>query len=223
MGARLVQHVQNLNSYATPEVVIDTLIEFAQTQGRWLKIASGDKSACLEAAVSSSMALPRGTELLVECGAFVGFSAIRIAQQGIGRSRVLSFEIDPVHVVVARFITELALPPAAITFCVGRASDSLPIVVEDSGEQVLVFLFLDHSNAHFHTDFHIVELVDAVGPGANVLADNVLKPGAPIFVWQVVKGPTNAVAWAMSEFRQEDQEDWMAAVNVAPLPLVLGA
>mmetsp|Transcript_5362 Transcript_5362/g.10629 ORF Transcript_5362/g.10629 Transcript_5362/m.10629 type:complete len:384 (+) Transcript_5362:1-1152(+) len=218
--ARLVQHLHLVVAVpATPDAVLGAMVEFSQNEGRWLKVASGTKAACLEGtAIWSAQCAASGAVggLLAECGAFVGYSAVVVARR-LSRVRLLSCELDPVHVAIARFVAALALPGADIGFRVGRASDLLPAIVEDSGACAVSFLFMDHSNAHFHEELLMLQRLAAASAKAQVLADNVLKPGAPLYLWMASRCPEAEVdtTWAMSEFRHEDQEDWMATTGAA--------
>lgn len=210
--ARLVQHIENeVPAVATPLEVLSAMVRFSQAQGSWLKVASGAKAECLQGTSDVSLCIA-GTPVLAECGAFVGYSAVLVAGHAPRGARLLSFEIDPVHVVIARHVASIALPGADVSFKIGRAGDLMPTLVEDSGECMVRFMFMDHSNTHFHEELSALERLGACAVTGRVLADNVLKPGAPLYLWQT-KGAVG-VTWALCEFRQEDQEDWMATVSV---------
>lgn len=214
--ARLVQHMQTTVAFpTTPATVLGVMEEFSQSLGRWLKVASGVKSTCLEsAAISSTGRSPAG--LLVEFGAFVGYSAVTVARR-VPQVRMLSCEIDAVHVAIAKFVASMALPAADIQFCVGRAADVVRFIVEDSGAHAVQFVFMDHSNSHFHEEFATLERLSVGSATTCVLADNVLKPGAPLFSWMTWWSPAANTTWAMCEFRHDDQEDWMVTAGmVAP-------
>merc|ERR1712060_713076 len=48
------------------------------------------------------------------------------------------------------------------------------------------------------------------------MGDNVLKPGAPLYLWRSARGGRgDLTTWAMCEFRHDDQEDWMAMRDLA--------
>lgn len=215
--ARLVQYLHTeMTSTPTPELMLGAMKQFSQTQGSWLKVASGAKASCLEESASTAR---KGTPLLlsrcfVEFGAFVGYSAVTVVRLDM-RARFLSCEIDPVHVVIARFVASLAVPSADVNFRVGRAGDLLPWLLEDSGASSVAFVFMDHSNTHFHEDYNSLEKLCVGSSSTQVLADNVLKPGAPIYLWHASWSAVQGITWSMCEFRQEDQEDWMAVVGMA--------
>merc|ERR1712232_1288302 len=149
-----------------------------------------------------------------ECGAFVGYSAVSVAKR-IAQVRLLSVEIDPIHVAVARYVASLALPAADINIQVGRACDLLPWLLEDSGAIGMAFVFMDHSNTHFHEDYRTLEQLAAGSSATRILADNVLKPGAPFYLWMTSWSHVKCITWAMCEFQHEDQEDWMVSAGIA--------
>ena len=46
---------------------------------------------------------------------------------------------------------------------------------------------MDHKGSRFGEDLLVLENLGLLLPGAIVVADNVLSPGAPRFLWQLVK------------------------------------
>jgi len=181
--------------------------------------------ACLEGTASRGAACTWSLPVFAEFGAFVGYSALAVARLAPRGARLRSFELDAIHVAVARYITSLArLQVADVSFSVGHAHDLLPSLVEECGARSVAFVFMDHSNSRFHEELEGIERLDAVSPRGELLADNVLKPGAPLFAWAtacrfrgVASWPSASIAWAMSEFRHEDQEDWMVVVSSSVL------
>lgn len=219
--AALVEYLhEEVGGPSSPEAVLAAMARFSQSDGRWLKVAAGEKSACLEGLAARSTHACRGASLMGELGAFVGYSAVLAARSAPPGARLRSLELDPVHVAVARFAACLAAPGAAeLAFAVGHAADALPGVAEDYGARMLAFLFMDHCNSRFHEERDTIDRLQLDAVGAEALADNVLKPGAPIFAWRAlhrgVGGRGGAVAWSLAEFLHEDQEDWMVATGAA--------
>ena len=63
--------------------------------------------------------------------------------------------------------------------------------------------------SRFHDDLAILESLDLLRLGAVVVADNVLKPGAPFFLWRLSKsGAYDTQIVTLQEFAMTS-EDWM--------------
>ncbi|CAJ1370416.1 unnamed protein product [Effrenium voratum] len=74
-------------------------------------------------------------------------------------------------------------------------------------------LFMDHRGSLFHEDLAAFEELGLFKEGAYVVADNVLKPGAPYFLWRVCRsGHYDTQLTAVPEFGLGHQAltDWMA-------------
>lgn len=61
----------------------------------------------------------------------------------------------------------------------GTASSSIKQLVEEGKITCIDFLFLDHVEDLYEEDFKVVETLGVLKKGAMVVADNVLRPGAP--------------------------------------------
>merc|ERR1719410_2137357 len=89
-------------------------------------------------------------------------------------------------------------------------------------------VFMDQKGTRFHTDLGLMEDLDLLADGAVILADNVLKPGAPLYIWHLMHGPyRHCVTVSVREFLLQS-EDWMvmafhdaAGPPVADPPLYL--
>eukprot|EP00913_Durusdinium_trenchii_P024563 g23059.t2 len=74
----------------------------------------------------------------------------------------------------------------------------------------------DHAGKNFLPDLLFLQHQHLL-PRAVVLANHVLKPGAPEFLWEVTRHPTTQVV-SVPEFEQPPLEDWMS-VTVLTRPL----
>ena len=60
-------------------------------------------------------------------------------------------------------------------------------------------------------DLQLLTRSGALSPGAVLVADNVLKPGAPKFLWQMVEpGPWRSVVVELKDFGPCGVLDWMS-------------
>lgn len=125
---------------------------------------------------------------MVELGAYLGYSAIVFAdamkRAHGGKSdglRVWSVELEESFAGIAREFVELAGLEDIVRVVVGKADEVVKGLktegkVEDGGVDVL---FLDHGEDLYVDDFKVCVELGLLGKGAVVLADNVVRPGAP--------------------------------------------
>lgn len=179
--------------------------------GQWLKIAGGPKAKILAEAVRDI----REEGAVLEVGTYCGFSALTLALALPSRARVTTIEADPVHVAIARSLVALAGRSATIEVLTGHSMDvleHLPQLRRRGGEGVAFdAAFLDQRGARFGCDLEVLERLGLLRESAVVVADNVLKPGAPAFLWHVCRGgayDTRIVS--VREFAMPDTEDWMS-------------
>ena len=182
-----------------------------QGSSRWLKVVGNRKAQVLEAAVRGAV---QGSEVL-EIGTYCGYSALRMAQCLPGVP-IHTLEADPVHVVIASNILAL----------VGREADAVHIWTGHS--QVLLpqwcrkaqfgAVFMDQRGSRYDEDLDILEARGLLSKAAVIVADNVLKPGAPLFLWRLQMRGYEYQILSMQEFAMPC-EDWMTvSVGVTALP-----
>lgn len=200
-----------------------------QSEGAWLKVAGGQKAEVLEyhlnQALHSTSQFHLGGRVAVECGAFIGFTASRLAsnlqaQPGDAGHVVplVSIEADPIHTLIARhFVDFVQLSPVA-ELRPGMVRDVFPSLVELYGASSLAFGFMDQKGTTFHIDLAVLARLGSLASGAGVVADNVLRPGAPVYVWDLAcaGGSLQPEFWSMPEFLEEAMgvEDWMAVAHL---------
>ncbi|CAK0865246.1 unnamed protein product, partial [Prorocentrum cordatum] len=95
-----------------------------------------------------------------------------------------------------------------------RLSDSLPGVGSRVG-----MAFFDQRGSRFHEDLARLERLQLLEPGALVV-DNVLKPGAPVFLWELLccPGPFETRVVALQDFGSAGVADWISVSRFTPGP-----
>jgi len=172
----------------------------------------------------------RSGEFTVEFGVFVAYTTMRIGQrvaedmslkqhalnarkEGL-HSMVVGLEVEPVHVCVARWMLDIAHLSQLCEVWSGIAHDLLFRVGDEFGVHAIRLAFMDHRGTKFHEDLLRLEQNGLLMPGAKIVADNVLKPSAPAFVWMVNNSCSyKTVNWAVGEFVQYNVEDWMVVCD----------
>mmetsp|Transcript_1392 Transcript_1392/g.3912 ORF Transcript_1392/g.3912 Transcript_1392/m.3912 type:complete len:582 (-) Transcript_1392:34-1779(-) len=186
------------------------------SQRQWLKVAGDEKAEVVDMQLGARPAPDRG--IVAEFGSFVGYSCTRMAWRSGGQSRVLSLESDAVHVLVARHVVAEARLSWVVEVVSGMAHDSVRRLADEWGGGSTALAFMDHRGTRFHVELMHLERLRALAPGAKFLADNTLKPGAPVMLWHFANCPSRhpSVSWSLPEFMTEDCEDWMTASDPRP-------
>jgi len=162
------------------DAAIATLDQFASREKLLINVGD-EKGAILDQAVRR--AAPRRA---LELGAYVGYSALRIARALPTGGHLFSIELNPANAEIARRIAAHAGADDRITFIVGSLGDggqTLAALREAHGftERSVDFVFLDHAKEAYLPD--LMSILDAgwLHPGSVVVADNVRFPGAPAY------------------------------------------
>lgn len=94
--------------------------------------------------------------------------------------RLYSLELNADFATIARKLISIAGLSDVVKVIVGPADSSLQKLVKNSDLKNIDLLFLDHAEELYVKDFKIVaELGLLKKKGALVVADNVVRPGAP--------------------------------------------
>eukprot|EP00928_Gymnodinium_smaydae_P029597 TRINITY_DN22248_c0_g1_i1.p1 TRINITY_DN22248_c0_g1~~TRINITY_DN22248_c0_g1_i1.p1 ORF type:complete len:959 (-),score=130.29 TRINITY_DN22248_c0_g1_i1:175-3051(-) len=199
-----------------PDSVVRCIESFSEEGSRWLKIAGADKGAVLDDLVS--VLTPCAPRMVVEFGCYVGYSSCRMARLLRPHGgHMVSVEVDPIHACIARCMHEFAGLSDNITVYVGHSEDAIPHLREAFPGAVFDAIFMDQKGTRFHLDLETLESQHLLGEECVVLADNVLKPGAPHFLWRLQRSARyNLSVVSLREFAAESVEDWMSVATLRP-------
>jgi catechol O-methyltransferase len=162
------------------EAAIRAIDEYAYTR-RFLINVGDEKGAILDAAVRRVQ-----PQRALELGAYVGYSALRIARLLPAGGRLISVELNPANAEIARRMTAHAGVAARVTFVEGFLADggkTLAHLAEAAGfgPGTLDLVFLDHDKDAYLPDLQRILDAGWLHPGSVVIADNVGFPGAPAY------------------------------------------
>jgi catechol O-methyltransferase len=93
--------------------------------------------------------------------------------------RIWSLEMDPKCAAIARELIELAGYSDIVTVIEGAAEDSLRRMNADGTLTQANMVFLDHVESLYVADFKVCEELGLLKEGVVIIADNVVRPGAP--------------------------------------------
>jgi len=158
--------------------VIDTIDDFAYKQSFLINV--GDKKGAI---LDEALERRRPTRVL-EVGAYVGYSALRIARRLAEGAHVYTVEFNAANASIARRIIEHAGMQDRITVIVGSLGDDGKTIDKLRDEHAFTdghidFVFLDHDKEVYLSDLHLLLDTGWLKPGSVVMADNVGFPGVP--------------------------------------------
>mmetsp|Transcript_31243 Transcript_31243/g.50192 ORF Transcript_31243/g.50192 Transcript_31243/m.50192 type:complete len:214 (+) Transcript_31243:471-1112(+) len=199
--------------FCSPERLLNLIDAHAQGIGQWLKVAGMEKAALLDSALQHH-AWMEG-HVAVEFGAFVGYTSVRLAAYHYDSPficRSVSLEVDHVHQAIARLLLDVTkLSPCGEVWN-GQVRDLVPRVLEEFGAQAVAFTFMDHRGTRFHDDFAHIVRSGSQALVSELVADNVLNPGSPVFAWNTLSNHL-MTAWSLTEFMTNSREDWMVVAT----------
>jgi catechol O-methyltransferase len=123
-----------------------------------------------------------GARRVVELGAYVGYSALRIARKLPPGGRLYSVEFSAANAAIARRILTHAGAQDRVTVVVGYLGDggaTLARLSQELSPGELDVVFIDHAKEVYLPDLNRILAAGWLHPGSVVVADNVRFPGAP--------------------------------------------
>jgi catechol O-methyltransferase len=160
------------------DAAIAAIDEFAHRH-QFLINVGDEKGALLDAAVE------RGKpQRVLELGAYVGYSALRMARRLPPGGRVVSVELNPSNAAIARRVIAHAGASDRITIVDGSIGDggmTVKALEDRHGFRPggLDFVFIDHAKEAYLPDLQRILAAGWLHEGSVVFADNVGFPGAP--------------------------------------------
>jgi catechol O-methyltransferase len=160
------------------DAAIAALDEFGYRHKLLINVGD-EKGAILEQAVRR--VAPR---CALELGAYVGYSALRIARALPAAGHLFSVELHPGNADIAGRIAAHAGVASRITFVVGALGDGGTTLARLRDQHGLSaasvdFAFIDHAKEQYLPDLQRMLDQGWLHPGSIVLADNLGFPGSP--------------------------------------------
>lgn len=156
--------------------VIRAIDKYAYSK-KFLINVGDEKGQIVDAALARARA-----KTALELGAYVGYSALRIARQLPKDGHLFSIEFNPDNAAIARRIHTHAGAQDKITVITGSIGDggkTIARLKQELGNGGLDFVFIDHAKELYVPDLQSIMDASLLRPGSVVVADNVGFPGAP--------------------------------------------
>jgi catechol O-methyltransferase len=173
--------VRYVLAHARPGAIDDAIraIDEYAYRHKFLINVGDEKAVILEQAVRR--VAPRR---VLELGAYIGYSALRIARSLPAGGHLYSVELNPANAELARRVVAHAGAADRVTFLVGSLDDqgaTLARLEREHGFQPggLDLVFVDHAKDQYLPDLQRILAAGWLREGSVVLADNMGFPGSP--------------------------------------------
>mmetsp|Transcript_177856 Transcript_177856/g.564363 ORF Transcript_177856/g.564363 Transcript_177856/m.564363 type:complete len:260 (+) Transcript_177856:3-782(+) len=155
--------------------------------------------------------------LIVEIGCYVGYSSTRMSSKLPPGGRLVTIEVDCYHAAIARSVLELSGMSPRVEVWIGHSENLIPRLMSRFGPNCVHAIFFDQKGTRYHDDLDMLE-DGLLAEGAFVCADNVVRPGAPEFMWRVCDpaGRYETQAIAHRDYGQDSVEDWVSLSRFCP-------
>jgi catechol O-methyltransferase len=135
-----------------------------------------------KARVLADIITKESPNVYVEIGGYLGYSALLVGmtmRTYAPGAVVWSLELDSTFATIMEEIVEFAGLTDIVKVVVGPASDSLRSMKEDGRIDQPDMFLLDHVEKLYVSEFDTIEKLGCLKKNAIIIADNVVRPGAP--------------------------------------------
>ncbi|XP_070132046.1 catechol O-methyltransferase isoform X2 [Equus przewalskii] len=176
---RILRQVLQHAVAGDPQSVLETIDAYC-SQKEWAMIVGNKKGQFLDAVVQEQQ-----PSVLLELGAYCGYSAVRMARLLPPGARLLTIEINPDYAAITQRMLDFAGLQDRVTVVLGASQDIIPQLKKKYDVDTLDVVFLDHWKDRYLPDTLLLEECGLLRKGTVLLADNVIVPGAPDFLAHV--------------------------------------
>lgn len=175
---KYIHALPNLDSLRdSPAAICAAMDEFAAQEDFLINLGHH------KGAILADLILDKKPKVFVEFGGYVGYSAIvagaAMRQYAGTEARVWSLELDPLCASIAMNFVDLAGLSDIVKVVVGTGEESLKRLQKEGKLTGLDMVMLDHVEDLYVSEFHGLESLGFLRKGVTVVADNVVRPGAP--------------------------------------------
>ncbi|XP_014682619.3 catechol O-methyltransferase isoform X1 [Equus asinus] len=194
---RILRQVLQHAVAGDPQSVLETIDAYC-SQKEWAMIVGNKKGQFLDAVVQEQQ-----PSVLLELGAYCGYSAVRMARLLPPGARLLTIEINPDYAAITQQMLDFAGLQDRVTVVLGASQDIIPQLKKKYDVDTLDVVFLDHWKDRYLPDTLLLE--GRPGEVAQLSSDSPqqpthrhqasLFPGAAMCSWHpVTNGPTGLEA-----------------------------
>ncbi|XP_043924635.1 catechol O-methyltransferase [Protopterus annectens] len=180
---RILDFVIKTATKGDPKTVVNAIDKYCSEQ-EWAMNVGDKKGLILDQVLQAC-----NPHTVLELGTYCGYSAVRMASLLKPGARLLTVDIEPYHLSIARQIVEFAGVQEKVTLLSGSSNEIIPQLKDKYQVDTVDFAFLDHFKSRYTPDTKLLEECGLLKKGSVLLADNVINPGAPDFLQYVRTSP----------------------------------
>ncbi|KAM4827506.1 catechol O-methyltransferase [Thomomys bottae] len=173
---RILRYVQQHAKRGDPQSVLDTIDTYS-SQKEWAMHVGDKKGRIMDTVIQEYK-----PSLVLELGAYCGYSAVRMARLLKPGARLITMEMNPDFAAITQQMLSFAGLQDKVTILIGPSQDHIPQLKQQHGVDTLDMVFLDHWKDRYLPDTLLLEECGLLREGTVLLADNVIIPGAPEFL-----------------------------------------
>lgn len=173
---RILRHVQQHAKPGDPQSVLEAIDTYC-SQKEWAMNVGDAKGQIMDAIIQEYR-----PSLVLELGAYCGYSAVRMARLLLPGARLLTMEMNPDYAAITQQMLNFAGLQDKVTILNGASQDLIPQLKKKHDVDTLDMVFLDHWKDRYLPDTLLLEECGLLRKGTVLLADNVIVPGAPDFL-----------------------------------------
>jgi catechol O-methyltransferase len=168
-----------LDIHGHPDKVLAAIDEFSASREFLMNVGS-HKGKIINDIISATK-----PKVFIEFGSYLGYSAIFFAnemrkyQSSSTKPQYYSLEFNPTFAAIASKLIAIAGLDDIVTVVVGSAEDSIKKLHAEGKLTGIDLMFLDHAEELYTRDFQVCESLGLFKKGSMIIADNVVRPGAP--------------------------------------------
>ncbi|KAG5198999.1 hypothetical protein R6Z07F_015418 [Ovis aries] len=178
---RILQHVLQHAEAGDPQSVVAAIDSYS-SEKEWAMHVGEKKGEIVDTVLREQR-----PSVLLELGAYCGYSAVRMARLLLPGARLLTIELNPDYAAITQRMVEFAGLQDKVTVILGASQDIIPQLKEKYDVDTLDMVFIDHWKDRYLPDTLLLEECGLLRKGTVLLADNVIFPGAPDFL-EYVRG-----------------------------------
>lgn len=176
---RILNYVQENAVSGDPQSVMETIDKYC-SQKEWAMNVGDKKGRFLDTIVTEQR-----PSVLLELGAYCGYSAVRMARLLPPEARLLTIELNPDYAAITQQMLDFAGLGDKVTVILGASQDIIPQLKKKYDVDTVDMVFLDHWKDRYLPDTILLEECGLLRKGTVLVADNVIVPGAPDFLEHV--------------------------------------
>ncbi|WPH05086.1 S-adenosyl-L-methionine-dependent methyltransferase [Acrodontium crateriforme] len=174
----IIKRPESADLKNNPAKILEAMDHFSAQEDFLISIGS-DKARLI-----NELLKEEDPKIIVELGGYLGYSAILFGdylKKTKSNGHVWSLEFEPEFAEIMKGLIAFAGLSDFVTVVIGAADESIRKLKADGKVNHIDWLFLDHVEDLYEQDLKNTMNLGLLQKGAVIVADNVLRPGAPAY------------------------------------------